>query len=180
MLIPRSSGARLCASFIVSGLFVAGAQVAVWGTSVASAAAAAHAAVVAPDACTIIPATRIGTALGAPGVALVGSLNGGGTSSSCTFTYRLEQLTVEVYPAAQYARAVKVATELYGKPTHPAGLGPKGNYFFSLEGEPTVIFAKGPFIGEITAELGPTKAAIVVGSNRVRNLGPVFYSDLKA
>jgi hypothetical protein len=179
LLIPRRFAARLGTALIVGGFLVAGSQLAVWGRSLAS-AANAHAAIVAPDACTIIPAAHIGTALGAPGSAPVGSLNGGGTSSSCTFTYHGEQLYVEVYPASQYAKSVKVATELWGKPTHPAGLGPKGNYFFSKVGEATVIFVKGPFIGELTTELGPTHAAIYAGAQRLLRLGPVFYADLKA
>jgi hypothetical protein len=178
MYIPRGLRTRRGAAFIVGGVLIAGSSLAAGGAPIAS-AATAHAAVAAPDACTIIPAARIATAVGAP-AAPVGSLNGGGTSSSCTFTFHVEQLSVEVYPASQYAQAVKVATELYGKPTHPAGLGPKGNYFFSLEGETTVIFLKGPFVGELTSELGPTKAAIVAGSRRILRLGPVFYSALKA
>jgi len=109
----------------------------------------------------------------------VGSLNGGRTSSSCTFSYHAEQLSVEVYPVSQYAKAVKVATELWGRPTHPAGLGPKGNHFFA-NGEATVIFVKGPFVGELTTELGPTHAAVIAGAHRLLRLGPVFYSVLKA
>jgi hypothetical protein len=88
-------------------------------------------------------------------------------------------LSVEVYPASQHAQAVKVATELWGKPTHPGGIGPGGDYFFSSEGEATVIFVKGPFYGELTTELGPTHAAIIAGAHRLLSLGPVFYSDLK-
>jgi hypothetical protein len=176
MLFPRHFGTRRGATLIV-GFLVVGSQLVASGTSLAS-AADAHAAVTAPDACTIIPAARIGVAVGAPGTAPVGSLNGGGTSSSCTFSSHSEQLYVEVYPASQYAKDVKVATELWGKPTHPAGLGPKGDYFFSKVGEATVIFVKGPFVGELSTELGPTHAAINAGANRLLRLGPVFYSLL--
>jgi hypothetical protein len=178
VLNPKRFTTRFGAASVVVGLLVAGSQLSVWGMSSAS-AVDAHAAVTASDACTLIPAARIAAALGATGAPPAGSLNGGGTSSSCTFAYRAEQLYVEVYPRAQYAKDVKVATQLWGKPTHPAGLGPKGNYFFSLEGEATVIFLKGPFVGELSTELGPTHAAILAGAHRLLRLGPVFYSVLK-
>jgi hypothetical protein len=62
-----------------------------------------------------------------------------------------------------------------------SGAVARGEYFFSSgEGEATVLFVKGPFLGELLTELGPTHAAVVAGAHRLLSLGPVFYSDLKA
>lgn len=109
-----------------------------------------------------------------------GYLSGGVTTSSCTFSYRTEQVTIQIIPASQAAETVKVDTELWGTPTHPAGLGPKGDYFFSKSGEAEVIFVKGPFLGEVVAEMGPTHAAVVADAQRLVSLGTVVYSLLKA
>jgi hypothetical protein len=166
---------------VAGGLIIAYPQVL---TSVSAYAATIHARAAkstVPNACTVIPAVHVAVALGNPRLKVKGSFNGGPTWSSCSFSYDTEQLSVEIYPAAQYAQTAKVDTQLWGKPSHPAGLGPKGDYFFSThQSEATILFVKGPYLGELLTELGPTNTAVIAGAKRLAELGPVFYASLKS
>jgi len=162
---------------IVAGFLVAGSQLALSGTWLASTAGAQGAP---PDACTLVPAARINIAIGAPaGTTVAGTLNQDSTASSCTFTYDSasidENLGIQIYPASQYGATVKANSE-YGKPTHPAGTGPRSVYFFNADGNAIIIFVKGPYMVEVSAGLGPTHAAIVAGARRVVSLAPFVYA----
>jgi hypothetical protein len=179
MFLPRRNLARF-GVVLATCFFIAGTQVAISGTWLASAADAQG---TVPDSCTLVPAARIAIAMGAPASkTLAGNLNQNSTSSGCSFTYDSatidETLAIQIYPASQYAAAVH-ADSHYGKPTHPAGLGPKGVYFLNLEeGDASVFFIKGPYFVEILAELGPTHAAIVAGARRTLRLAPLVYAKV--
>jgi hypothetical protein len=179
MIFPRRIVARFGAVFVIGFLF-AGTQLAVSGTWLGSVADAQG---TVPDSCTLVPAARIAIAMGAPaGTTLAGSLNQDSTSSGCSFIYDSatidETLAIQIYPASQYGAAVQGASH-YSKPTHPAGLGPKGDYFFnSIDGNTSVFFIKGPYFVEILAGLGPTHAAIVAGARRVLILAPLVFANV--
>jgi hypothetical protein len=179
MLFPRRIVARFGAVLVI-GFLLAGTQLAVSGTWLGS-AADAHGTV--PDSSTLVPAARIAIAMGAPaGTTLPGNLNQDSTSSGCSFIYDSatndETLAIQIYPASQYGAAVR-ADSHYGKPTHPAGLGPKGVYFFdSNNGDASVFFVKGPYFVEILAGIGPTHAAEVAGARRVLSLAPLVFTKV--
>jgi hypothetical protein len=176
MFVQRRNLAKF-GGVLATCLFLAGTQMAILGTWLAPPVDAQGAV---PDSCTLVPAARIAISMGAPAsTTLAGNLNQSSTVSGCSYIYDSatidETLAIQIYPASQYAAAVPH----YGKPTHLAGLGPKGVYFLNLEeGDASVFFIKGPYFVEILAGLGPTHAAIIAGARRTLSLAPLVYANV--
>jgi len=120
-------------------------------------------------------------ALGVPVSKVVPTLTALGTSSSCVYSSpAVENLMIQLYSATRGPSTVSQLIHEYGAPTHPAGLGPNGDYFFSKDGDAASIFYRGPILGAVFVQLNPTPAAMNIEAARSLTLAYAVYAHLKA
>ena len=144
-------------------------------TAAASPASSVRASLKAPDACTLASPSSIGAAFGSLGLHLTGDRNESGTSSACTYTH-ISILYLEVMPLSQYASVTKVDTQLYRSPTHPAGIGPKGDYFLGDNAD--VVFVKGPFVVNVIFAINGHSSYSSAGA-RIVSFARTIYAHFK-